>query len=219
MGLVVPLAGDFGLSLWNSKRENVKGDKVSPPDWNYEKWSADTKVWEAGGKFYDRFLAKGSWVDKISNFLKTHGAGTEDMKKNSPESYNMLEAIEKKHNFGHVNEARVMVAEQTRMLTKEVGWTIILAVIIEKLVGFFHDGRVKDETKKAIADITKEGLVPEGYKVVLKEGVKLERIGGAEDKASWVDKTLPAKQPRTEKAETFVKTADARRGSEQPSLV
>jgi hypothetical protein len=217
-GLTVPLVGNFILSNWNSKRENVP--RINPAtglkdNWRYEKWSVDTKVWEAGGKFYDKVLSKKSWVNKLSNFLEGHGAGIKDMERNAPESFNVLKAIEDPHNTGVINKSRVMVAEQGRMLTKEVGWTIILAGIIDMLVGAFYKHRVKKEQQKAIADLTKEGFVPDGYKIVLDEGVKLERVGGKK----WAEKNPP--KPRLEKSESFVAAADKSRAGiaeQQPAL-
>jgi hypothetical protein len=206
--LAVPLFGEMALSNWNSKREKAG------------QWSVDTKIVEGGTKLYDKVLSKKSWVDKLSRFFEKHGASMEEMQKNAPENYKVLAGIENKLHPGELNKSRMMIADQSRMLSKEVGWTIILAVLVDRLVRVFHNRRVKREEKKAIAEITKEGFVPEGYKVVLGEGVTLQPVGGtAGEKSSWAEKNAAGK-PRPEKTENFVKTVDNSRSTagEQPAL-
>lgn len=111
----------------------------------------------------------------------------------------------------------MMIADQTRMLGVEIGWTLILAQCVQWLANTFHDRRIKREQNEALGEITKEGLVPKGYRAIIEEGVKLERI---EDKnTSWANKNTASKI-RPEKSDSFASSVDKSRGEviSQPAL-
>jgi hypothetical protein len=163
-GIFVPLLGDPLLSKWNDKREAVG------------KWSTDTISWKAGQHLYDEVLPK-STVHKLSNFFEDHGAGINDMRDNNKVVFNNLERIEKQHDktnqllhgYPPVSEAtrkdRMMIADQTRLLGKEVGWTLVLAEIVEKLTCKYQNRRIRREEDKALAKMREEGIIPVGVSV------------------------------------------------------
>lgn len=173
--LIVPIVGEGLLSDWNARRE-----KQVPA-----KWSTDGLSWKAGQYMYDEVLKPQS-IAKFTRFLSDHGAGIEDIRapdKNGkiPESYTLLENAEKRHiqrtGEARLNTDRMVIAEQSRLLGKEVGWTIITSAIMERLTHKFQDRRIRKQEAKAIAKMREEGIIPVGIHVVTdKEGhVKLTK--------------------------------------------
>lgn len=163
--VMVPLFGDPLLSIWNNKRE-AKG-----------KWSTDSLSWKAGQQLYDKALPK-TLVHKLSSFFSSHGASIEEMHTNNPVIFNNLENYEKLHEernqkiLGKLpvspaeREDRMMIADQTRLLGKEVAWTFVLAQIVEKLTCSFQKRRITKEENKALAKMREEGIIPVGIHAV-----------------------------------------------------
>jgi hypothetical protein len=91
---------------------------------------------------------------------------------------------------------------------------------MERLVDLFHKRRVHKEEQKALVEVTREGLVPEGYKAVLShdEHIALQPVAdGASKGATWAEKN-PAK-PRPEKTENFTASVDnSRAAAGQPAI-
>jgi len=199
----VPLIGDGLLSKWNTAREKAG------------KWSLDSLGWRTGQHLYDEALPK-NWVHGLSRFFSKHGASIQAMKTNNPENFELLSAIENKYpgtSSHHDENDRMMIADQARLFGKEVGWTLILAGFVERLTRWFHDRRVNREEQKAIADMTREGIVPEGYRVVLGEGVRLERLPEPKQGPTWTEKTGKTGPSRTrlEKSESYLSAIDKSR--------
>jgi len=213
MGLV--LAGDYVVNSAGRYIENTRLPKTTPVKnpggigealdtlgrrvgkaLNYQ--SMDTLGWRLGQKLHDALPQ--SVVKGWTRFFYKHGASIEKIEENMKEHFQRLKDTELE--FGShgapANKHRMVIAEQTRLVTKEMGWTLVMAVVLHQLVGLFNRRRVKKEEERAIAEITKEGLVPEGYKVTLEEGVKLERIdakGGSWAEKSGGQKPQPQKSP------------------------
>lgn len=171
-GIWIPVFGDMGLGKWNAKREA----DVSPAT-PYGKWSIDTISWKAGQHLYDKVLPAGA-IEKMGNFFKKHKAGIEDVKVNNPKTYARLLKSETFHDdfnqkmLGQkepVSEAvrndRMMIADQTRLLGKEIGWTYILSGIVENLTKRFQSQRIHKQELKAIAKMREEGIIPAGVVV------------------------------------------------------
>lgn len=162
-GLLVPLFGDMYLGKLSSQRE-AEG-----------KWSVDTVSWEIGQKMYDNVLSK-KRVQQLGRFFERHGAGIDDMEKQNPDMYARLAQMEEKRDkyhqaLGHgsatesVRKDRMMIADQTRLLGKEVGWTLALAEIVERLTAGFQARRVRRQEDKALAELRKAGIIPKGINV------------------------------------------------------
>lgn len=164
----VPLVGDPALSKLNDRLEE-KG-----------KLSTDSLSWKAGQHLYDKGLSK-SAVQKLGNFFKKHGASIEHMRANNPVVYNNLLKYENQHEdynqkiLGKTatpaeREDRMMIADQTRLLGKEVGWTLVLSEIVEHLTSTFQNNRIRKQEQKAIAAMQKEGIIPAGVRATTKDG-------------------------------------------------
>jgi hypothetical protein len=180
--------------------------------------SIDTLSWRLGQKIYS-ILPKEK-VSKFNEWCSNHGASIEMIEKNMKEHFSRLKKTEIEfgehggiplHERVPIND-RMVISEQSRILVKELGWAFIAAAFLHQLTNWYHNRRVKSEEQTAIAHITKQGLVPEGYKVVLTEDVKLERING------WAEKNKD-KKLRPEKSENYVKSVDnSRTAAEQIAL-
>lgn len=164
-GIWIPVFGDMGLGKWNAKRE-TEG-----------KWSIDTISWKAGQHLYDKVLPSGA-IEKMGNFFKKHKAGIEDIKTNNPSVYARIDKAEQFHEefnrkmLGQkeptpeaVRNDRMMIADQTRLLGKEIGWTYILSGIVENLTKRFQSQRIHKQELKAIAKMREEGIIPAGVVV------------------------------------------------------
>lgn len=165
-GIWIPVFGDMALGKWSAKRESE-----NPP-----KWSIDTLSWKAGQHLYDKALPQGV-IEKMGNFFKKHKAGIRDIEEKNPEIFRRLSKSEQFHdNFNqrmlgqpkaeqHVKDDRMMIADQTRLLGKEIGWTYILSGIIERLTCRFQQQRIHKQELKAIANLREEGVIPAGVVV------------------------------------------------------
>jgi hypothetical protein len=163
-GIWLPVFGDMALGKWSANREAAG------------KWSVDTVSWKVGQRLYDDVLPKEK-VNTLGNFFKRHGAGIEDVKANNRQIYDRLQKVELEHEKHNTlvkgrkaadtptSDDRMMIADQTRLLGKEVGWTIILAEFVEKLTFKFQARRVRREEIKAIAKMREEGIIPTGVHV------------------------------------------------------
>jgi len=207
MGLVI--GGDFAVNRLSRTLEN------------HGHQSVDTLAWRLGQKIHDHLQIKAPKVlNKWIEFFEKHGAKFSDVRTNMKDHFDRLEKTEKEFGTKGLTkpvESRMVISEQTRLITKEAGWTMVMALMLHQMVKGFNKRRVKKEEAAAIAEATKQGFVPEGYKVVLDEGVKLERIDGKDTK--WADKS-GAKKQQPEKQENFVAAVDnSRTGlSEQRAL-
>lgn len=177
--------------------------------------SVDTLSWRMGQKLYGVLPEKAvkSWV----GFFSRHGASIEKIEANMKDHFQRLKNTEITFGAhgGPVNADRMVISEQTRLITKELGWTLIVAVWVGEFLRLFHKRRLKKERQEAIAELTREGLVPEGYKVVLGEHVTLEPVGKA---GAWTKKS-EAERSQPQKSENFVNAVDTSRTlGEQPVL-
>ncbi|HEU5048017.1 MAG TPA: hypothetical protein VFT64_09285 [Rickettsiales bacterium] len=164
-----------------------------------DKPSVDTLSWKLGTKIYDVIPQK--WSAGWNHWFSSHGASLNDIKTGMADHFGRLE----KHGNpdGSFNEDRTVVAEQTRLVTKELGWTLILSGFVDKLTSSFRESRIARQEEKVLKDIMKDGLVPEGYKVVMDNStrVRLERTGpeatGAQPKKQWAASEKPASHMET----------------------
>lgn len=129
--------------------------------------SPDTLIFRSGQKIYETFpkasRATGEW-------LENHAAGMSDIRKNTPDHYKRLEAVETR--YGNttqetVNSNRIAVTEAGRILSKELGWTFVSADAVKNGTQYFHDTRVLKEKAKAIKTLKHQGLIPAGYEIGL----------------------------------------------------
>jgi len=163
-GIWIPVFGDMGLGNWSAKRE-AQG-----------KWSIDTISWKAGQHLYDHVLPSET-IKKMGDFFKKHKAGIKDIQEKNPANYARLNAAEKFHeDFNQkmlgqkpaseaVRDDRMMIADQTRLLGKEIGWTYILSGIVENLTKRFQSQRIHKQELRAIAKMREEGIIPAGVVV------------------------------------------------------
>lgn len=174
-GIWLPVFGDMALGKWSAGREKQG------------KWSVDTVSWKTGQHLYNDVLPQKT-VKRMGDFFKRHGAGMEDVKANNREIYDRLSKVEDLHErinteihgkpaIDNKRDDRMMIADQTRLLGKEVGWTVILAEFVEKLTKRFQARRIHKQERKAIAQMREEGIIPAGVHVTTdKEGhVKLTK--------------------------------------------
>lgn len=169
-GIMVPIFGDMALGKWSAHREEQN------------KWSVDTVSWKVGQHLYDSALHKKT-VAKLGRFFKNHGAGMSDVEMNNPELYARIRKVEDLHEKINTQihgkdkikeidrDDRMMIADQTRLLGKEVGWTVVTGEIIKHLTFHFHGNRIRKQESKAIAQMREEGIIPAGVHVDIKNGV------------------------------------------------
>lgn len=183
------MAGDYFLNRSSRAREAAGKDSI------------DTLSWKAGQKAYGHM--KPEMVTRWNNWFARHDASIGDMRKNMKDHFNRLEETERQFaKGGPLNEDRMVVAEQARIVTKEVGWTFVCALWVEKLTGLFNKYRVHKQQEKALQNMTKEGFVPKGYKAVLEKNgcVKLEAMGGTPERApskQWAKQEEEKRTPMT----------------------
>lgn len=167
--VTVPLFGDMALGKMSAKRE-AEG-----------KESVDTLSWRAGQHLYDKVLPP-EQIKSMGSFFRKHKAGIEDIRANNKDIYERLERSEKQHDLNNqkihgvspaskeVSEDRMMIADQTRLLGKEVGWTLVLSEIVEHLTSTFQNKRIQKQERKAIAAMREEGLIPAGVHATMTDG-------------------------------------------------
>lgn len=134
--------------------------------------SIDTLSWGAGKEVY-KIMPK-SAVSKWDNWFRTHGAGLSDIKASSPEHFDRIKTYGK---VGDDNSSMV-ISEQTRLLIKEVGWSLVAAKLVDKMTASIRNKLMGRQVEKAINTVTREGLVPDGHRVIVgKDGkVSLDRV-------------------------------------------
>jgi hypothetical protein len=169
-------SSDIWIARWTAIAGVLVGDgllaKMSAKLEAAGKPSIDTLGWNAGQIAYDRLLPH-SWIHALNNFFSSHGASIDDMKENNKENYDLLASIERKTNGGKLDEDRMMVADQTRMLFKEVGWTYVAAKWMQGLLDKLKDHRIDKEEQKALVALKKEGIIEEGQSVTLSKEKKV----------------------------------------------
>ncbi len=167
--------------------------------------SVDTLSWGAGKQVY-KVLPK-SLVARWSNWFGKHGASLDQIKANMGDHFTRLET----HGKVGSDENSMVIAEQSRLLIKELGWTFIMAKFMETLTGSIRKTLTHRQEKKAIKDMKEEGIVPEGHNVLLqKDGsVRLERIEDIHtEKKTWAVKK-DASSSRVEALEKSRATTEA----------
>ncbi len=178
------IIGDIGFNRLSRHLENAN------------KPSIDTLSWSMGQRLYKTLPA--GLVHKWNKWFEGHGAGIGDLQANSADHFNRLEKSELEFaaNHGGRNEDRMVVAEQSRLITKEWGWALICAVMVDKYTNMVHSLRMDKQHAKVVQDLTKEGIIPQGYKVsVSQEGkVKLEEKSASQPenispKSAWSEKS------------------------------
>ncbi len=102
---------DAALQIFNNKRHSAG------------KWNMDTVEWKLGGSIYDRMPKSVS--EKFINFFSARK--TSDLSGIQPQ---LLEKLEKAVGG---DKSRMMFAEQTRFLSKELSLTMVMAAIVYAL--------------------------------------------------------------------------------------
>lgn len=128
--------------------------------------SVDTALLALGRKAHGQMSE--ATVDKYAKWFDDHNSGIKDMKENSRDHYERLAARDiaydkKQGGTGEINEGRITISEQTRILGKEIGWTLILAGMVEKWTESFRKSRVAKERKRAIEALKNEGVIPRDW--------------------------------------------------------
>ena len=163
----------------------------------HDKPSVDTASWRAGMQLYKVLPEK--VVAGWNKWFSQHGASIKDVEANMSEHFGRLQNTELKHGnspSGVANENSMVVAEQARLVTKEVGWTLTLALFVDRLTEWFHKDRIKNERSKAIEVLKKEGVIPEGYKVEAHhQGITIQSPSQELPASSWQDKSAGAGKP------------------------
>ncbi len=144
---------------------------------NLQYLSVDTLSWGLGKQLY-KLLHKSSVGNKLiessNRFFSNHGASIESIKAAEGDHYGRLSV------HGNVDgDNSMVVAEQTRLVVKELGWSLIMAKFMEFTTRSFRNFRIHSQEQKAIADLTREGIVPKDHIAVIENGhVRLSRIEG-----------------------------------------
>lgn len=175
MGAVI--VGDQIVNATNRKLENINLP------------SLDTAIWRGGQQLY-RILPR-KITDAQARWFDAHGAGMKDIKASMKDQFDRLEGMEKTapgSDGRTLNEPRMVVTEQSRLLTKEVGWTFILARWVDKWTEGFRRRRVQRQTLTALDKMQKQGFIPHGYEALLEPDGKVT-VTGPKDAKSAAGKT------------------------------
>jgi hypothetical protein len=178
------------------------------------KYSITTLSWLGGQKLFGKLPEK--WPAKINGWFSRHGASLEGLKENSHDHFLRLEKAETEFaaKLGTpVNLDRMVVAEQSRLFIKEVGWTLAVAWMVRRMTTMFRNHRVTKQQHQAIAEMQRDGTIPAGSKIALGETVTVEPNPLLEQPAQrWADKQ-PPKQARVavEKMASHIQMAETRK--------
>jgi len=134
--------------------------------------SVDTLSWNLGRQVY-KIMPK-SLTDRWASWFERHDASIDKIKVNMADHFDRLEEHGKVDNDNN----SMVIAEQTRIVIKEVGWSFTMAKFMEVLTGSVREKLIGKQIKKAIDEVTREGLVPEGHRVIVgKDGsVSLDKV-------------------------------------------
>jgi len=194
------LGGDFLYNRGNRKLEE------------HNLISGDTVTWAAGMKL-NKILPK-SVSDPWVNFFQNHGASVDLIRENVPDHFGRIERMERKYGSSPagapvegLNTNSMVLGEQTRLITKEWGWTLFMASFLDKLTGRFQRNRIGREQEKAIASLRREGKLTDDFDVVAtvdhklhvtrKEPAEKSFAAAVGEKRSFTDRAAKSETPMT----------------------
>jgi hypothetical protein len=144
--------------------------------------SMRTLYWSLGmriGSFFPKRLTGG-----LEKWLSDNGAGIEDIKKAGENTNNdhytkLEETAEKLREKGvDVTKGSMVVGEAIRLALKETTYLSIMTPMMDKGTEYFRKIRVEKMKNTAVAQLKKEGIIPEGYDIIVSEtgGVTLNPL-------------------------------------------